>query len=85
MYGNVPKQRRSVYPEHRGEDALILELKADSTPDEAVRQIKNKNYALRLKGKIGEKPKYTGKILAIGIAYDKKTKVHSCMVEVLGE
>lgn len=71
------------YPERRGADALILELKIDSTPTEAIRQIKDKKYALRFKGKLGENPKYTGRILAVGISYDRKTKEHSCKVEEL--
>ena len=71
------------YPERKGADALILELKIDSTPEEAIRQIRNKNYSLRFVGKIGETPKYTGRILAVGISYDRKTKEHSCKVEVL--
>lgn len=32
------------YPEHPGDDALILELKVDSTPDHAILQIKKKKY-----------------------------------------
>ena len=71
------------YPEHKNDDAIILELKIDSTPQEAVSQIKNKNYALRLKGKLGEKAKYTGRILAAGISYDRKTKEHACAVDIL--
>ncbi|MCI9591423.1 MAG: AAA family ATPase [Lachnospiraceae bacterium] len=71
------------YPTRKNEDALLLELKVDSTPEEAIQQIKDKNYALRFKGKLGEKPKYTGRILAVGISYSKKTKKHSCKVEVL--
>lgn len=71
------------YPERKGADALILELKVNSTPADAIEQIRNKNYALRLKGKMGEQPKYTGRILAVGIGYDRKTKEHSCKVEVL--
>ncbi len=71
------------YPERRNADAMILELKIDSTPDEAIRQIKEKKYALCFQGKIGEEPRYTGRILAIGISYDKKSKKHSCKIEVL--
>lgn len=71
------------YPECKSADAFILELKIDSTPEEAIQQIRDKNYVLRFKGKLGEKPKYTGKVLAVGISYDKKTKVHSCKVEIL--
>ncbi len=71
------------YPECKGADAIILELKIDCTPEDAIKQIKNKNYALRFKGKLGENPKYTGKILAVGISYNRKTKKHLCKVEVL--
>ena len=33
--------------------------------------------------KLGEKRKYTGRVLAVGIGYDKETKKHHCKVEVL--
>jgi hypothetical protein len=71
------------YPAKRNEDGIILELKVDDSPKEAIRQIKDKGYALRFQGKLGEEPKYTGRILAVGIGYDKKTKEHACLVEVL--
>ena len=32
-----------------------------------------------------EKPEYTGRILAVGIAYYKEDKKHSCKIEVLRE
>ncbi len=69
------------YPQHRNRDALILELKVDSTPEDAIEQIKNKNYALRFKGKLGEKAVHMGRILAVGISYNRKTKKHFCKVE----
>lgn len=31
----------------------------------------------------GDIPKYTGRILAVGLSYDKTTKKHSCKVEEL--
>lgn len=71
------------YPECHSADALILELKVDDTPENAIKQIKNRNYILRLRGKLGEKRRYTGRILAVGIGYSKKTKEHSCKVEIL--
>ena len=71
------------YPEHRSEDGIILELKVDDTAEHAIRQIRERNYALRFTGKLGEKPKYTGRILAVGISYSRKTKEHFCKVEVL--
>lgn len=71
------------YPVCRGEDALILELKIDSTPEDAIKQIKDRQYVLRFRGKLGEKEKYTRRILAVGISYDRKSKEHFCGVEVL--
>lgn len=71
------------YPDCKSDDGLILELKIDSTPEEAIRQIKDKNYLLRFRGKLGEAPKYTGRILLVGISYQKKTKKHSCRVEAI--
>ena len=72
------------YPaKEKAADCIILELKVDHTPDEAIRQIKDKKYALRFKGKLGEEPKYTGRILAVGISYDRQKKKHSCKVEIL--
>lgn len=73
------------YPEKRDEDCLILELKVDHTPEEAVEQIKNRKYALRFEKKPGEEPKYTGRILAVGIAYHKADKNHKCKIEILRE
>lgn len=71
------------YPERKGADGLILELKVDGTPEEAIQQIKDKGYFLRFKGKTGERPKYTGRTLAVGISYNRKTKEHSCKVEYI--
>lgn len=72
------------YPEaDRHADGMILELKVDHTPEEAIRQIKEKKYVLKFEGRLGEGRRYSGRILGIGIAYDKETKVHSCKIEVL--
>ena len=71
------------YPEHKEDDAIILELKINSTPDEAIKQIREKKYDLSFSGKLGEKIKYSGRILAVGISYDKKAKKHFCKVEEL--
>ena len=71
------------YPDQRNNDGIILELKIDSTPKDAVEQIKAKGYQLRFRGKLGETPKFTGRILAVGISYCRKTKEHACKVEVL--
>lgn len=72
------------YPEtDKSLDCIILELKVDSSPEEAIRQIKTRKYDLRFRERIGEEQKYTGRILAVGISYNKKTKKHICKVEVL--
>ena len=71
------------YPEDKKADCMILELKVDHTPEEALEQIKNKNYKLRFQGKLAEKKVAVKKILGIGISYDRKTKKHSCQVEWL--
>lgn len=72
------------YPETDSRaDGIVLELKAGHTPEEALRQIRDRKYALKFEGKIGEKRQYAGRILGVGIAYDRDTKVHSCKVEVL--
>ena len=72
------------YPEvDRNADGIILELKVDHSPEEAIQQIKEKKYALKFRGKLGEQQKYTGKILAVGIGYDRVEKTHRCKIEIL--
>ena len=71
------------YPVRYDQDCIILELKVNYTPEEAIAQIKEKEYALRFKGKTAAQDKYTGRILAVGISYNKETKEHSCKVEEL--
>ena len=73
------------YPYRKDDDCIILELKAGHTPEEALQQIKDRKYALKFRGKLGEKARYTGRILAVGIAYDKKLKKHDCRVEIIKE
>ncbi len=62
------------YPNDKNKPAFIIELKKDSTPDEALKQIKEKRYALALKD-------YTGQKLAVGISYDSKFKSHKVKIE----
>lgn len=71
------------YPLRKNDPCMILELKVDHTPEEAIHQIKEKKYISRFSGKLGELPQYTGRILAVGIGYKKKTKQHLCAVEEL--
>ena len=55
---------------------LIIELKAGGTPEEAITQIRSRNYSESIEG-IGEAP------LLVAITYDKedKTKPHYCRIE----
>ena len=71
------------YPWKLQDTCLILELKVDRSPEDAICQIKEKQYALRFQGKLGETSKYTGKVLAVGISYDRESKIHQCKVEEL--
>ena len=64
-------------------DCIILELKVDHTPDEAIAQIIDKKYALKFVPKLAGQKIYTGRILAVGIGYWKDSKEHSCKVEEL--
>ncbi|MCD8336207.1 MAG: ATP-binding protein [Lachnospiraceae bacterium] len=71
------------YPYNRSDDGIIIELKVDDSPETALQQIKDKNYALKFQGKMGEQPKTTGRIILVGIGYYRKDKVHRCRIEVL--
>ena len=71
------------YPWNVSEPCIILELKVDSSPEEAIQQIRDKDYILRFRGKLGENRNYTGKILGVGISYDRETKEHQCKIEIL--
>lgn len=65
----VPKpQYLQKYP------ALLIELKWNRTAQTAFEQIKEKKYTEAVSN-------YTGKILLVGISYDKKTKQHECVIE----
>lgn len=62
-------------PEYIGEmPALLVELKWNQSAATALQQIKGKKYVQVIEG-------YTGTILLVGISYDKKTKVHKCVME----
>ncbi|MDO5425853.1 MAG: AAA family ATPase [Eubacteriales bacterium] len=60
-------------------DGMILELKVGHSPEEAIAQIRRKNYAVRFRG-AGRKVK---RILLVGIGYDREEKRHRCKVEEL--
>lgn len=54
--------------------ALLVELKWNKNAETAIYQIRDKQYPESLL-------KYTGKILLVGISYDKKSKEHLCEIE----
>ncbi len=56
--------------------AMVVELKYDKSAESAIKQIKEKRYAGALKA-------YAGKILLVGINYDKDAdnKKHTCIIE----
>lgn len=63
----LPK-RGSVMP------VMIVALKWNKTSEGAIQQIKDRNYPQVLEG-------FGGKILLVGINYDKDTKMHTCTIE----
>lgn len=69
------------FPMNKADTAFILELKCGASPVDAVRQVIEKKYYTDFAKLKDGKPEYTGKVLAVGIAYDPKTKRHSCIVE----
>ena len=54
--------------------ALVVELKWNKDVKTAINQIKDRQYPQSVL-------QYTGNILLVGINYDKKTKVHECIIE----
>ena len=64
----VPRKKFQEKP------ALVVELKWDKMVEGAINQIKKKEYCQSLE-------EYKGNILLVGVNYNKKTKVHECMIE----
>ena len=54
--------------------ALVVELEWDKMVEGAINQIKKKEYCQSLE-------EYKGNILLVGVNYNKKTKVHECMIK----
>ena len=55
---------------------MIVELKVNSSPSEAIKQIKDKQYFNALGS-------YKGEVLLLGISYNDKTLKHDSMVEII--
>lgn len=62
---------KKEYPEM---PALLVELKWNQSAETAIQQIKNRKYTQVLE-------EYTGRILLVGINYNKKSKRHECIIE----
>lgn len=54
--------------------ALIIELKWNHSVQGAIRQIKEKHYTGALEA-------YMDNLSLVGIAYDRKSKKHECVIE----
>ena len=61
-------------PLHANLPALLLELKWDKNAKAAIQQIKDRRYGKALED-------YTGKILAVGVSYDRETRKHECLID----
>ena len=59
----------------KNKPAMVVELKWNQSEQGAIEQIKKKEYVKVLE-------EYSGKILLVGINYDKKSKKHGCVIEV---
>ncbi|BCZ48990.1 hypothetical protein psyc5s11_50570 [Clostridium gelidum] len=65
----------TFHPRRKNDIAFILELKKDATVDEAMKQMREKEYFQKF---IQE---HENNLLAVAICYDSKTKEHSCKIE----
>ena len=61
-------------PKYEELPALLIELKWDKGANTAIKQIKEKAYPKAFEA-------YEGKLLLVGISYDKKTRQHECLME----
>ena len=53
---------------------MIIELKCNHDAETAIKQIKDKKYPKALEN-------YLDNLLLVAVNYDKKTKVHECVIE----
>ncbi len=58
--------------------AMVVELKKDKSADSAIDQIKRKQYTDKIRD-------YSGEVLLVGISYDVKEKIHSCVIEKISK
>ena len=70
-YADLVYIPRKSFPD---KPALVIELKWDKDVRGALQQIKEKEYCQSLE-------EYEGNIILVGINYNKKTKIHECLIE----
>lgn len=63
------------YPRRKNLPGIVIELKADSTPEAVIKHIKDKEYSEKLLKEGVEN------ILLVGISYDTAAKQHQCRIE----
>ncbi|MCC8048649.1 MAG: PD-(D/E)XK nuclease domain-containing protein, partial [Oscillospiraceae bacterium] len=63
-------------PNHLDKPAIVAELKWDKSIEAAIAQIKEKNYPESLRD-------YKGRLLLVGINYNREAKTHECAVETV--
>ena len=61
-------------PIDKKDPAIIIELKYNKNTDTAIKQIKEKKYPAGFEN-------YLDNLLLVAVNYDKKTKVHECIIE----
>lgn len=54
--------------------AMIVELKYGKSAGEAIEQIRNREYVKGIEG-------YEGKVLLVGVNYDRERKEYECLIE----
>lgn len=68
----------AFHPRRKNDIAFIVELKKDDSPENAISQIRKKEYVEKFKRENEDK-----KILLVAICYDSKEKEHKCKIEQL--
>ena len=73
------------YPYNPSDTAIILELKKDDTPEHAIEQIMERKYYTRFLACEDGNAVPKQNVLVVGMAYDKKSGAHRCVVKELEE
>lgn len=63
------------YPRRNGLPGIVMELKIGSTPEDAIGQIREREYEKKLRSE------GVREVLLVGISYDKARKVHWCRIQ----